>query len=152
VTDPYNTAGNTSNVEKAVSSRGVPDRPPVRTHKRTAAKSSGSVFRDFFPLWNVIALVIGAIWMATGRSSNLVAMTMTYGPLVLAIASGAWIPNTGFAILVRVLNAFLAIMVIGKLLKYAGAGIFTMNMVIVFVATALMPILNALFLRPHRTK
>jgi len=152
VTDPYNSADSTAPAEKRASTGGVPDRRPLRTPKRTAAAPSGSVFRDFFPLWNVIALIVGSIWMATRGSSNFVVMTMTYGPLVLAIASAAWIPNTGFAILVRVLNALLAIVVVGKLLKYAGAGIFTMNIVIVFVMTTLMPILNALFLRPHRTE
>jgi len=152
MTDPYNSADRTTPVEAKVSTGAVPDRRPVRAVKHPVPAPTGSIFREFFPLWNVIALIAGLIWAATRGSSNGAALTMMYAPLVLAIVSATWVSSTGFSVLVRALNALLAIVVLAKLLKYVGAGIFTSNMVIVFVMTGLMPILNALFLRPRRAE
>lgn|GEM_PF-1691486 len=153
MTDPYNNAESTTPLAEIVSNDAANERRPARTSiKRPAAPPSTSLFRDFFPVWNVIALIAGLTWTVKGAPSHIPILLLVYGPLVLAIAAGAWISSPGFALLVRAVNALIAVWIIVKLLKYVGAGILTLNMVTVFFMTALMPILNALFLRPRAPK
>ncbi|WP_146165838.1 hypothetical protein [Stenotrophomonas panacihumi] len=147
MTDPYNSGSPIAPIseearQKNVSSRRATGRP------RTSPEKKRSTFLDLLPLWNIVALVVGLIWAVSTTRAGIGVLVTVYGPLALAVISAAWISSGWFSLVVRGLNALLAIVVAINLLKYIGVGIFTGNMFFFFSLSVFIPILNALFLRP----
>lgn len=66
--------------------------------------------------------------------------------------ANVWVENRGFATVIRVLNAALAVYMLFKLLRYVRMDIYTFKMLLMFVTTVCVPTLNALYLRPRQAE
>ncbi|HEY5804255.1 MAG TPA: hypothetical protein VIT90_11230 [Lysobacter sp.] len=97
----------------------------------------------------MLALVLGLGWIGAKGGVPASSVVWFYGPLILAVISSYWIRSQGLATTVRVLNALLAAFVLFKLLRYARMGMFGASMLVLFVTAALVPILNAIYLKPR---
>jgi len=108
-----------------------------------------STLSVLLPIFNVLALLFALIFADIKGKTTASSFIWVYAPLILAVISTSWVTNQVFAIITRVLNALLATFVIFKLLRYASVGIFTANMLFLFLTTAMVPILNVLYLKPR---
>ncbi|HVJ38603.1 MAG TPA: hypothetical protein VM687_12475 [Stenotrophomonas sp.] len=147
MSDPYNSADGATPLERSITKAGPVERHPARKPMRPTPAATESIFWKLFPVWNVIALIAGLLWTAKNGPVHFRGAMWLYGPLVLAIVAGAWSSSRVFVLVVRALNALLALFIIYMLLKFASVGLFSMKFATIFLMTALMPILNALFLQ-----
>ena len=151
MSDPYNTAGpprREALAADAARPRGrVRGRGPGRGRKHAVTKSS--TLTVLLPVFNVLVLLFELIKVGVKDKVTVSSFMWIYAPLILAVISNSWMTSQVLAITTRVLNALLATFVIFKLLRYASVGVFTSNMLILFLTTAVVPILNALYLKPR---
>ena len=102
-------------------------------------------------MWNVLAILLALIWVGARARGGVSASSFLwfYGPLLLAVISSYWITSQGLATAARVFNALLAAFVMFKLLRYARMGLFSADLLVLFVTGAVVPILNAVCLKPR---
>jgi hypothetical protein len=100
----------------------------------------------------VLALIIALVLAGGGRRSSLVTAVFLFSPLALAVVSNLWVENHGFAVFVRVLNALFAAYMLFKLLRFLRMDIYTLKMLVMFVISVCVPVLNAIWLKPRLTE
>jgi hypothetical protein len=149
MSDPYNTADAQAGDKLPPP---LPGRRAVGAGKARRGDDESSRFGAWFsgllPVWNVLALLVTVVLAGGGRRTSLVTVLLLFSPLALAIVANIWVANRGFATVVRVLNAVLAVYVLFKLLRYMRMDIYTFKMLLMFITTVCVPALNAVYLNP----
>lgn len=153
MSDPYNTADTHAGSSLPPP---LPRRRNDRTGKRRGSSGDSSGFgarySALIPVWNVLALIIAVVLAGGGRRSSLVTAVFLFSPLALAVVSNLWVENRGFAVFVRVLNALFAAYMLFKLLRFLRMDIYTLKMLVMFVISVCVPVLNAIWLKPRLTE
>ncbi|MEI2454775.1 MULTISPECIES: hypothetical protein [Lysobacter] len=97
-------------------------------------------------LWNWIAIAAVILTAFGGRPSP-IGTLFGLAPFVVALASAAWIESSLFALIVRLGSGLFALLMGAMLLSF---GFFTASMLWLGALFVALPLLNAVYLEPHR--
>lgn len=155
MSDPYNTATVQPRATEPAGATAAPSeaRPVQRTPRRVSKHNVQSERTALLPVVNVVAVLAILVWMGFRRGGmSAGSFALVCGPMLLAIAVAIWSSNRTFTTIVQVLNAFLAAMVLVRLMRYASHGMFNANTLALFVLSVAVPAFNAFCLKPKASE
>jgi len=148
MTDPYNTATPLPRATETPADAPPASRPATRVQPKRSNAITPSERTALLPVLNVVALLI--LLTTAGFKGGMKFSSFLVGccPLLLAIAASIWNSSSAFVIVARLVNAVLAVMVLLRLMRYVSHGIFNGGMLLMLVLVVLVPVFNALYLKP----